>query len=166
MALVFINIGTNRGDRRRNLSRAVTEIGRRFGYFELSHVMESEPWGYESKNKFLNVAMVFRSEEAPLDILHALQEIEHSLGNRLAEENMSRFIPVVRKDKAGEGSADFLDRHRNPDGSYADRFLDIDIMTIEGVEMQTEELTLPHPHLKERPFFMEPLQELLDQIPS
>ncbi len=39
-------------------------------------------------------------------------------------------------------------------------------MTIEGVRMQTPELTLPHPHLKERPFFMQPLQELLDQIPD
>ncbi|MDE6272375.1 MAG: 2-amino-4-hydroxy-6-hydroxymethyldihydropteridine diphosphokinase [Muribaculaceae bacterium] len=166
MPLIFVNIGTNLGDRRRNLSRAAAEIGRRFGYFELSHVMESEPWGYESNNKFMNVAMVFRSEEDPLDILHALQEIERRLGNQLAEENMAHFIPVVKKEEAGEGSADFVDRHRNADGSYADRFLDIDIMTIEGVEMQTDELTLPHPHLRERPFFMEPLQELLDQIPT
>ena len=166
MALVFVNIGTNRGDRRRNLSRAAAEIGRRFGYFELSHVMESEAWGYESKNKFLNVAMVFRSEEDPLDILHALQEIEHRLGNQLAEENMALFVPVIPRKNAADGAPGFTDRHRNPDGSYADRFLDIDIMTIEGVEMNTPELTLPHPHLRERPFFMEPLQELLDQIPG
>ena len=102
MALVFVNIGTNRGDRRRNLSRAAAEIGRRFGYFELSHVMESEPWGFESQNKFLNVAMVFRSEEAPLDILHALQKIERELGNQLAEENMALFVPVVRKEDSPE----------------------------------------------------------------
>lgn len=166
MALVFVNIGTNLGDRRRNLSRAAAEIGRRFGYFELSHVVESEPMGFDSANKFLNVAMVFRSDEDPLEILHALQEIERRLGNQLAEENMRRFIPVVSKQASGKDSADFVDRHRNSDGTYCDRFLDIDIMTIEGVEMQTEELTLPHPHLRERPFFMEPLQELLDQIPS
>lgn len=158
MALVFVNIGTNRGDRRRNLSRAVTLIGRRFGYFELSHVMESDPWGYDSPNKFLNIAMVFRSEESPLEILHALQKIERNLGDRLAEEHAALIVPG-NKERV-------RDCHRNPDGGYADRFIDIDIMTIEGVEMQTEELTLPHPHLRERPFFMEPLQELLDQIPS
>ncbi|MDE5662493.1 MAG: 2-amino-4-hydroxy-6-hydroxymethyldihydropteridine diphosphokinase, partial [Muribaculaceae bacterium] len=133
--LVFINIGTNLGDRRRNLSRAVTEVGRRFGYFEISHVVESEPWGYESANKFLNVAMVFRSEEAPLDILHALQKIERELGDRLAAENAARFIP------AATGANTPHDCHRTPEGGYADRFLDIDIMTIEGVEMQTPELT-------------------------
>ncbi|MDE6805381.1 MAG: 2-amino-4-hydroxy-6-hydroxymethyldihydropteridine diphosphokinase, partial [Muribaculaceae bacterium] len=58
------------------------------------------------------------------------------------------------------------DTHRTSEGAYKDRFLDIDIMTIEGVEMQSDELTLPHPRLRERPFFMEPLQELLSQIPQ
>ncbi len=137
--LVFINIGSNLGDKRRNLSRAVREVALVYGDFELSHVMESDPWGFESPHRFLNVAMVFRSDESPIEILHKLQEIEH------------RLSP---------------DSHRTPDGGYADRLVDIDIMTIEGVRMQTAELTLPHPHLKERPFFMEPLQELLDQIPS
>ena len=159
--LVFINTGTKLGDRRRNLSRAVAAVGRRFGDFEVSHVMESEPWGFDSANRFLNMAMVFRSEESPLDILHALQQIERELGENIAREHRALFIPT----SAAEESAP-LDPHRKPDGSYADRFLDIDIMTIEGVEMQTEELTLPHPHLRERPFFMEPLQELLDQIPG
>lgn len=101
--------------------------------------------------------MVFRSEDQPLDILHSLQAIEKDLSCRIAGEIFSRG-------KRGE-AGNIGDNHRNADGSYADRFLDIDIMTIEGVEMQTEELTLPHPHLRERPFFMEPLQELLSQIP-
>lgn len=160
--LVFINIGTNLGDRRRNLSRAVVAVAARFGTFEISHVVESEAWGYESANKFLNVAMVFRSEEQPLEILHALQKIERELGDRLARENAARFIPVGDTADATR----VHDSHRREDGTYKDRFLDIDIMTIEGVTMQTPELTLPHPHLRERPFFMEPLQELLDQIPQ
>ena len=159
MALVFVNIGTNRGDRRRNLSKAVAEIGRRFGTFELSHAVESEAWGFDSPNKFLNIAMVFRSEEDPIEILHALQKIEREVGDRLAAEYMAKVT-------GAKPSGNISDTHRKPDGSYADRFLDIDIMTIEGVEMQTEQLTLPHPHLRERPFFMEPLQELLSQIPG
>lgn len=150
MALVFVNIGSNLGDRRRNISRAVAEIGRRFGYFELSHIMESEAWGYDSAHKFLNIAMVFKSDEEPLEILHALQKIEKELGDTLAKESGN---------PAGNS-------HRDSAGGYADRYLDIDIMTIEGVRMQSEELTLPHPHLRERKFFMEPLQELLDQIPG
>lgn len=158
--LVFINIGTNLGDRRRNLSRAVVAVAARFGIFEVSHAMESEPMGFESANKFLNIAMVFRSEESPLEILHALQKIERELGDRLARENAERFVPL------SDDAAPIRDTHRDASGGYKDRFLDIDIMTIEGVEMKTAELTLPHPRLRERPFFMEPLQELLDQIPQ
>ncbi|MDE6295776.1 MAG: 2-amino-4-hydroxy-6-hydroxymethyldihydropteridine diphosphokinase, partial [Muribaculaceae bacterium] len=56
------------------------------------------------------------------------------------------------------------DPHRNPDGTYADRTIDIDIMGIEGVTMNTPELTLPHPHLAERDFFMQPLRELQQEI--
>lgn len=137
--LVFINIGSNLGDRRMNLSRAMRAVAEVYGDFEISHVMESEPWGFESKNRFLNVAMVFKSEDDPLEILHTLQNIERKISPK---------------------------SHRNPDGSYADRIVDIDIMTIEGIRMNTPELTLPHPHLKERPFFLEPLQELLSQIPG
>ena len=158
--LVFINIGTNLGDRRRNLSRAVVAIAARFGTFEVSHAVESAPMGFDSSNKFLNIAMVFRSEESSLDILHALQEIERDLGDRLARENAARFVPDAATDSA------IHDTHRTSEGKYKDRFLDIDIMTIEGVEMQSDELTLPHPRLRERPFFMEPLQELLSQIPQ
>lgn len=140
--LVFINIGSNLGDRRMNLSKAMRAVGQVYGDFEISHVMESDPWGYESKNKFLNVAMVFRTEQTPLEVLHTLQEIERKIS------------PAS---------------HRNPDGTYADRLIDIDIMTMQGVEMQTEVLTLPHPHLRERPFFVEPLRELLgnfEQLPE
>ena len=137
--LVFINIGSNLGDRRKNLSQAMRRVAIGFGDFEISHVMESEPWGFESKHSFLNVAMVFRSDLEPLEILHKLQAIERSIS------------PTS---------------HRTAAGGYADRIVDIDIMTIEGVRMESDELTLPHPHLKERPFFMEPLQELLDQLPQ
>lgn len=130
----FINIGTNLGNRRLNLSRAVAAIERRFGYFEISKVVESEPWGYDSTNMFLNVAMMFESEEEPLDVLHALQEIEKSISP---------------------------DAHRNADGSYRDRLIDIDIMAIENVTVDLPELKVPHPHLFDRPFFINPLKELL-----
>lgn len=130
----YINIGTNLGNRRLNLSRAVAAVERRFGYFEISKVVESEPWGYDSTNMFLNVAMMFESDDAPLDVLHELQKIEKEIS------------PEV---------------HRNPDGTYRDRLIDIDIMAIENVEVDEPELKVPHPHLFDRPFFIVPLKELL-----
>lgn len=133
----YINIGSNMGNRLMNLTRAVSAIEKRFGWFELSHHIESEPWGFNSKNKFLNVGMAFISELHPLEVLHILQEVEATI-------NPSS--------------------HRNADGSYKDRVIDIDIMAVDGVEMSTTELTLPHPHLEERPFFLEPYNELKNII--
>lgn len=133
----YINIGSNLGNRLMNLTRAVSAIEKRFGWFELSHHIESEPWGFNSKNKFLNVGMAFISDLQPLEVLHILQEVEASI-------NPSS--------------------HRNADGSYKDRVIDIDIMAVDGVEMSTPELTLPHPHLEERPFFLEPYNELKNII--
>ena len=133
----YINIGSNLGNRLMNLTRAVAAIEKHFGWFELSHHIESEPWGFNSKNKFLNVGMAFISELQPLEVLHILQEVEASI-------NPSS--------------------HRNADGSYKDRVIDIDIMAVDGVEMSTPELTLPHPHLEERPFFLEPYNELKNII--
>ena len=130
----YINIGTNLGHRKLNLSRAVAAVERRFGYFEISKVVESEPWGYDSTNLFLNVAVMFESEEEPLDVLHALQKIEKEISP---------------------------EAHRNPDGSYRDRLIDIDIMAIENVTVDLPELKVPHPHLFDRLFFINPLKELL-----
>ena len=129
----YINIGSNLGNRLMNLTRAVSAIEEQFGWFELSHHIESDAWGYESKNKFLNVGMAFISDLAPTDVLHILQDIEKSIN------------PAA---------------HRNADGSYKDRMIDIDIMAADDMVINTPELTLPHPHLNDRPFFLEPFKEL------
>lgn len=131
----YINIGSNLGNRLMNISKAVSAIEKEFGWFELSHHIESEPWGYDSKNKFLNIGMLFISDRKPLDVLHTLQKIEKSLSHS---------------------------PHRNPDGSYRDRLIDIDIMAVDNIQFVSPELTLPHPHLNDRSFFLEPYRELLE----
>lgn len=133
MAFVLINIGSNLGDRRLNLSRAMRAVGTGFGDFEMSHLVESAPWGFDSTNSFLNIGMAFHSDLPPAEILARLQEIERSIS------------PAS---------------HRNPDGSYADRVVDIDIVAIDREVIDTEVLTVPHPHLPKRRFFLEPLAEL------
>lgn len=133
MHTIFLNIGSNLGDRRRNLSRAVAALEKEFGYFELSHTVESAPWGFDSPNPFLNVGMMVNSDLSPIEVLHRIQGVEKSLSP---------------------------EPHRNPDGSYADRLVDIDIVAVDEEVIDSEELTVPHPHLADRRFFLEPLQEL------
>ena len=130
---VFLNIGSNLGNRRMNLSRAVAAIEKEFGYFELSHTLESEPWGYESDHPYLNVGMMIISDLPPTKILHKLKEIEKA------------FSP---------------ESHRNPDGTYADRVVDIDIIAIDYMVIDSHELQVPHPRMAQRRFVLEPMVEL------
>jgi len=130
---VFVNIGSNLGDRRLNLSRAVRLISEVFGPFEVSHAIESEPWGYDSIRQYLNIGMMFQTELSPGDILHKLQEIEKCI------------CP---------------DAHRDSGGGYKDRVIDIDIVAIGELIINTPELQVPHPHISERRFYLEPMAEL------
>lgn len=130
---VFLNIGSNLGNLRMNLSRAVAAIEKEFGYFELSHTLESEPWGYESDHPYLNVGMMIISDLPPTEILHKLKEIEKAISP---------------------------ESHRNPDGTYADRVVDIDIIAIDDMVIESHELQVPHPRMAQRRFVLEPMVEL------
>lgn len=136
MPYYIINIGSNIGDRRLNLSRAMRAVGMEFGDFEMSHAVESKPAGFDSPHRFLNVAMLFQSDMQPQEVLERLQSIEKSLSP---------------------------EPHRNPDGTYRDRLIDIDIVAIDDLTINTPTLTVPHPHLADRRFFLEPLKEIAPQ---
>ena len=133
MAFYLINLGSNLGDRRLNLSRAMRAVGAEFGDFEMSHVVESEPWGFDSTNSFLNVGMAFNSDLPPEEVLGRLQRVERSIS------------PAP---------------HREASGGYADRVIDIDIVAVDREIIDTPSLRVPHPSLAERRFFLEPLAEL------
>jgi len=134
VSLVFINIGTNLGDRHSNLRRALQGVAATYELLAVSDTVESEPWGFSSFHRFLNLCAAFRSGgREPLQVLADMQAVERSICDA---------------------------SHRKPDGSYADRLIDIDIVMIEGVSMHTPTLTLPHPHLQERPFFLIPLRQV------
>lgn len=139
MRSIYLNIGSNRGDSRALVEEAVRRVAAAFpqALLRRSHAVTSQPWGYQSENPFLNlgVALDFDGDmPQPLDVLAATQDIERAL----APDSP----------------------HRNADGSYRDRLLDIDIIHIDGVRMDTPELTLPHPRTAARRFVMEPMQVL------
>lgn len=130
---VFVNIGSNVGDRRMNLSRALRAIVAEYGMFEVSHSIESEPWGFASKRKFLNMGLMFQTDENPQDVLTKLQSIEKSICDK---------------------------SHRDDEGNYIDRIIDIDIVAIDNLVIDTPELKVPHPHLPNRKFFLHPMNEI------
>ncbi len=134
----YLNLGTNLGDRHANLAAAVAAL-RQLGACRTSGTIESEPWGFDSDNAFVNQAVELRCAIAPQELLAHTQRIERQLGSA---------------------------SHRDTQGRYQDRLIDIDIMLSldphgQPVAMSSPTLTLPHQHLRQRSFFTIPLGELL-----
>lgn len=129
----IINIGSNLGNRRLNLSKAMAAVMREFGNLEMSHTVETEPHGFESPHKFLNVCLMFQTDLEPHALLQRLQAIEKGI------------CP---------------DSHRTAQGGYADRVIDIDLIAMDECVLDTPELRLPHPGLESRYFFLKPLEEI------
>ena len=137
MHQVYLGLGTNLGDKEANLKAALEEIKKRVGEIaSLSAFYASEPWGFESENSFLNAVCCVISDFPPTEILSITQDIERELGRKT----------------------------KSVGGIYSDRMIDIDILLYDDLQIQTPELTIPHPLMWERDFVMIPLREIAPHI--
>ena len=83
MTRVYLGLGSNLGNKRKNLEDALSFIKERIGtVVSLSSFYETAPWGFESQNSFLNAAIGVDTFLSPVELLHATQEIERLLGRR------------------------------------------------------------------------------------
>ena len=135
--LTFL-LGTNLGNRRQNISTALEELdkalsGRRL---RMTPVVETEACGFDGP-PFLNAIVVYSSARKPESILRICKRIERRMG----------------RDDEPEYA---------PDGSriYHSRIIDIDILTYGDLQMQTPQLTIPHPQIESRPFVKDLLKML------
>ena len=136
MAIAYLALGTNIENKRRNMITAAALLAERVGdVLALSGFYETEPWGFQSENTFLNAALQLDTSLSPLELLKATQEIEIEMG-----------------------------RTQKSNGAYHDRIIDIDILLYEDLVLQTPELTLPQPLMHERLFVMEPLAEIAPNV--
>ena len=137
----YLNIGSNMGDRRDNLYRAVVALTAGTGGSVTSRIVESEPWGFESENTFLNAAVCVETELSPNALLRVTQQIERDMG-RTEKSTINGQQSTV---------------------TYHDRIIDIDILLYDDLHINTPKLTIPHPHMYERDFVLIPLREILPQ---
>lgn len=134
MTDLYLSLGSNIGDREETLHRAITLINERVGTVQrVSSFIETEPWGFKSKNRFLNAACLVLTTLSPEECLKATQQIERELGRKRKSRN----------------------------GVYHDRPIDIDLLMYGDLTLSTPKLTLPHPRMQERDFVMIPLREIL-----
>ena len=146
--LVYLGLGTNLGDRASNILRAIQLIGERVGIVvRQSSLIETEPWGFESPNKFLNAVILCETERTPREVLRLTQKIERDMG---------RKKPIGRQSPSATHRTDGTVTKRR----YKDRPIDIDILLYDDITVDEPDLKIPHPLMHERDFVMVPLNEI------
>lgn len=134
--IAYLSLGSNLGDRHATMQSAILLLGKQAGTVDrVSSAIETEPWGFKSANKFLNMCVRIITTLSPEQLLVTTKDIELQLGRTTKSVN----------------------------GQYHDRPIDIDILTYDDLHINTPSLTLPHPHMHERDFVMIPLREILDK---
>ena len=130
---VFIGLGSNLGDKVWNLQETIRLISERVGaVVRQSSFLETEPWGFESENTFVNAVICCETEKTPREVLVLMQQIEREMGR-------------TRKSSSG---------------GYSDRPIDIDILLYDNLTVDEPDLKIPHPLMHQRDFVMIPLEEI------
>ena len=140
MHQVYLGLGSNLGDREEHIRQAIRLIGERVGEVtRRSSLIETEPWGFESENRFLNGVVLCETDKTPRQVLRLTQQIERDLG-RKKKSRISHLAPRT--------------------SNYADRPIDIDILLYDDLTVDEPDLKIPHPLMHERDFVMIPLKEI------
>lgn len=134
---VYLGLGSNLGNRWENLEQAIRFIDEQVGTVtRQSSFVETEPWGFQSDNHFLNAVVLCETDKTPREILRLTQQIERDMGRH---KNVNRRLT-----------------NRN----YTDRPIDIDILLYDDLSVDEPDLKIPHPLMHQRDFVMRPLNEI------
>jgi 2-amino-4-hydroxy-6-hydroxymethyldihydropteridine diphosphokinase len=137
MSKVYLGLGTNLGNREQNLQEAIRLIDDRVGKVtRQSSFIQTEPWGFESENLFLNAVILCETEQTPREVLLTTQQIERDMGRQ------KKSVSV----------------------GYADRVIDIDILLYDDLTVDEPDLKIPHPLMQQRDFVMIPLGEIRGEL--
>jgi 2-amino-4-hydroxy-6-hydroxymethyldihydropteridine diphosphokinase len=136
-SIAYLSLGSNLGDKRRNIENALVLITERVGEIRaLSGFIETEPWGYDSDEHYLNIAVEVVTELKPVELLVVTQAIERDAGRK----------------------------NKTINGEYHDRTMDIDILLYDDLIINTSDLTIPHPLMHLRTFVLQPLSEIAPHV--
>jgi 2-amino-4-hydroxy-6-hydroxymethyldihydropteridine diphosphokinase len=129
--VLYLLLGSNLGERKKQLDRAIDLVVERIGpVTKRSSIYETEPWGFSTEEKFLNRALQVTTSLSPEDIMERIVQIEKMFG----------------RERPGPG--------------YSSRTLDIDILFYDDLVLDNDDLKIPHPRIKDRRFVLVPLVEI------
>lgn len=130
MAIVYIGIGSNIGDREANCLNAIERLkDKGIAVKKVSSVYETEPWGLKEQPRFINIAVEVETRLSTEELLNTLKAIEKEMGR---EESVK----------------------------WGPRIIDLDILFYDDIVIDMEHLQVPHPLLHERDFILFPLSEI------
>lgn len=134
MAIVYISLGSNFGDRLSYLQQAASMLGGvpNTNIVASSSFYETEPWFMKTENWFVNAVIQLSTTLNPEEVLEYCQKIEQKLGRVRVSSN----------------------------GKYGDRTIDIDILFYDDKIIATEDLIIPHRLLQRRAFVLVPMLEI------
>lgn len=130
MHKVYLLLGSNLGDREKNIDNAIIELkARGLIISKKSSLYNTAPWGYTEQPEFLNLALECLTSLEPFELLKEIKKIEKKMGR----ENFIRYGP---------------------------RIIDIDIIFYDDLIFKSDDLTIPHPLMHKRYFVLKPLSEI------
>ena len=128
---IVLSLGSNQGNRLENIQKAIDLIQEEIGLvLSVSNVYESDAWGFESE-PFYNCALFFNTSLSAENLLEKIKSLETKMGRK----------PKVSK-------------------NYEARIIDIDIIAIDEQIFTSSSLIVPHPHMENRLFVLQPMMEL------
>ncbi len=130
MHKIYLLLGSNLGDRQKNIDNAINEL-KACGIIisRKSSLYNTAPWGYTEQPEFLNQALECFTSLEPVELLEEIKKIEKKMGR----------IDIVR---------------------YGPRIIDIDIIFYDDLILKTDKLIIPHPLMHKRLFVLKPLNEI------
>lgn len=133
MPLVFLSLGSNKGDRLSVIQQAVNFLSNdnSIEIAAASSFYETEPWGKKNQNWFVNAVIAIRTNLSPIELLRVCQDIEAKLG-----------------------------RDRKNEERWGERPIDIDILFYDDLIFSNEILTIPHKDVHRRAFALVPMLEI------
>ena len=130
---VYLSLGSNLGDRRASLRKALRLLGEGVEIVKISSVYDTEPVGVGEQPRFLNLVCRVNTDIGPMQLLSLIKGIEASMGRNLILRNAPRII-------------------------------DIDIILYGDTIMESPELIIPHPRMRERAFVLVPFAEIAPEV--
>lgn len=137
MAIVYLSLGSNLGDRVGYIQQATSLLAANpdINIVTTSSFYETEPWQMDSENWFVNAVIQISTTLTPEALLEECQKIENMLG-----------------------------RVENKQKTYQDRTIDIDIIFYDNLILNTPNLTIPHRYFHKRVFMLVPMLEIAEDF--